>query len=106
MYAQASVIGLAAATLVAFVRPATAFTTACSYQEYKCGSELFTTDGYNETELTAAVNLTSTIPPLEDYQLMNVIFRCIDINGNIAGNSYCIAGCIGMASTSNDQCAM
>ncbi|CAK7200153.1 hypothetical protein SEUCBS139899_002843 [Sporothrix eucalyptigena] len=61
---------------------------------------------YNVTELTDAVNATSTIPPLEDYQLMNVIFRCIDINGGIAGNSYCIAGCIGMASTSNDQCAM
>ena len=62
--------------------------------------------GYNVTELTAAVNATTTIPPLEDYQLMNVIFRCIDISGSIVGNSYCIAGCIGMASLSNDQCAM
>ncbi|CAK7233559.1 hypothetical protein SBRCBS47491_008653 [Sporothrix bragantina] len=106
MLFQETLVGLAAAALIGFARPAVAFTIACQYQEYKCGSELFNTDGYNMTELTDAVNLTSTIPPLEDYQLMNVIFRCTDIAGAIAGNSYCIAGCIGMASTSNDQCAM
>ncbi|CAK7212538.1 hypothetical protein SCUCBS95973_001497 [Sporothrix curviconia] len=106
MLLQETLVGLAAATLIGFARPTVAYTTACLYQEYKCGSELFGTDGYNMTELMDAVNATTTIPPLQDYQLMDVIYRCIDINGNIAGNSYCIAGCIGMASTANDQCAM
>ncbi len=62
--------------------------------------------GYTVDELTAAVNATGTIPPLLDFQLMNVLYRCIDINGTLAGNSYCISGCIPMADFSNDQCAM
>ncbi|OAA61640.1 cellulose signaling related protein ooc1 [Niveomyces insectorum RCEF 264] len=101
-----TLVGLAVATFVAFTRPASAYTIACNYQAYKCGSTLFTVDGYTSAELTTAVNATGVIPPLLDFQLLDVLYRCIDINGTLAGNSYCISGCIHMAPNANDQCAM
>ena len=45
MLFQESLAAFAAVALVGFARPAAAYTTACQYQEYKCGSELFNTDG-------------------------------------------------------------
>lgn len=66
--------------------------------------------GYTIAELTSAVNGTVTIPPLNDAQLLRTLFRCTDTLGGIAGNSYCIAGCISISGNStgtvNDMCAM
>lgn len=63
--------------------------------------------GYNLTELAAAVASTPSIPPLPDFLLLQVIYRCINISGGIAGNSYCFAGCINMNGTLvSDQCVM
>ncbi|EFX03502.1 cellulose signaling related protein ooc1 [Grosmannia clavigera kw1407] len=106
MMFQQTVFGLAAAALMALIHPTAAFTTACEYQEYKCGQTLFTSDGYNITEFETAVNATGTIPPLADSQLLNVLYRCIDVEGGLVGNSYCISGCITMGDLENDQCAM
>jgi hypothetical protein len=56
--------------------------------------------------LTDAVNSTDPIPPLNANQLRQVLYRCIDINGTLDANSYCIAGCISMGNLTNDQYAM
>lgn len=63
--------------------------------------------GYNITELTTAVNKTAVVPPLKANQLLQVLYRCEDTVGTIAGNSFCIAGCSGMTGANeNDQCTM
>ncbi|KAL1845065.1 hypothetical protein VTK73DRAFT_1205 [Phialemonium thermophilum] len=107
MYFAQTVVSLAAAALVAFSPTAQAFTTACLYQEYKCGYSMVADYGYNNTELIAAVNKTSIIPPLSTIQLLQVLYRCEDAVGGIAGNSYCIAGCVDMRGRpEDDQCAL
>ncbi|KAH8890739.1 hypothetical protein GQ53DRAFT_650292 [Thozetella sp. PMI_491] len=99
--------GLTAAALVALSPGALAFITPCVYQEYACGHDMISNFGYNNTELASAVNKTSTMPPLTSVQLLHAIYRCVDINGTIVGNSFCMGGCIPMGSTTtNDQCAM
>ena len=61
--------------------------------------------GYNLSELAAAVNKTSSIPPLMMNQLLQVIYHCDDIRGNIIGNSFCINGCLPAQSlTEDDEC--
>lgn len=61
--------------------------------------------GYNLTELANAVNETPSIPPLSAAQLLQVIYHCQDIYGNITGNSFCINGCLGSLNlTTNDDC--
>lgn len=110
-----------------------AFTKPCVYQADKCGYTLMAvygmssnsvaiwacspvrtpepneTDkisGYTMNELTAAVNQTPSIPPLNVPQLTQVIYHCDDILGNITGNTYCINGCLTAASLiENDQCS-
>ncbi|ROT42903.1 hypothetical protein SODALDRAFT_327063 [Sodiomyces alkalinus F11] len=84
-----------------------AFDTPCIYQGYKCGFNLAVDYGYEIAELADAVALTSSIPNLSDRQLLQVLYRCVDINGGIAGNSFCFAGCIDMGGALfNDQCIM
>jgi hypothetical protein len=62
--------------------------------------------GYNTTELTLAVNKTTTIGPLSTGQLLQVLYRCEDTLGDIVANSFCIAGCISIdGNTENDECA-
>ncbi|UKZ86542.1 uncharacterized protein TrAFT101_002366 [Trichoderma asperellum] len=105
MMFQLSLTNLAA--MLAFSPAVLGFTTPCIYQGYTCGYTMIATYGYNNTELTTAVNKTSIIPPLADTQLLQVLYRCVDTNGTIAGNSLCIAGCISMNSTTlDDQCAL
>ncbi|KYK54084.1 cellulose signaling related protein ooc1 [Drechmeria coniospora] len=102
-----SITKAATTVLVAFAVGANAFTTPCIYQQYKCGYNLIANQVYTDAELTAAVNTTGPIPPIESNQLLQVLYRCIDTNGAIAGNSYCISGCISMpGNDANDQCAM
>lgn len=63
--------------------------------------------GYTNAELIAAVNQTSTIPPLNTSQLLQVIYHCQDINGNIVGNSFCEEGCLANSqATQDDQCKL
>ena len=63
--------------------------------------------GYNSTELALAVNKTRTIPHVTDVQLLQVLFRYVDIHNAPVGSSFCIAGCISMGSdTTSDQCAI
>ncbi|EHK25839.1 uncharacterized protein TRIVIDRAFT_32688 [Trichoderma virens Gv29-8] len=94
------------AALLAFSPTTQGYTTPCIYQEYKCGYALVTDNVYNNTELTDAVNKTTIIPPLSPIQLLQVLYRCEDVNGTLAGNSFCIAGCISMNGTEDDQCAL
>jgi hypothetical protein len=63
--------------------------------------------GYTNSELVVAVNISSPyVPALNTLQLLNVLYMCMDIQGTIAANSFCIAGCIdeGPIAT-NDMCA-
>ncbi|OQD88188.1 hypothetical protein PENANT_c004G00721 [Penicillium antarcticum] len=84
-----------------------AYTSPCIYQSDKCGATLATLYGYSVSELIAAVNQTSSIPPISMAQLFQVIYRCEDIFGSIVGNSLCIAGCIPANSpTHDDQCQL
>ena len=63
--------------------------------------------GYSTSELIAAVNQTSSIPPVSIAQLYQVIYRCEDIHGGIVGNSLCIDGCIPANNvTHDDQCQL
>ncbi|KAJ9150159.1 hypothetical protein NKR19_g5387 [Coniochaeta hoffmannii] len=102
-----SLATFAGAALLALAPVASAFTVACTYQEYRCGYSLVSLNGYNTTELTAATNSTNIIPPLTDIQLLQVLYRCQDVAGTIVGNSFCIAGCISMGdNTQDDQCAL
>lgn len=68
-----------------------------------CGSVEFI--GYTMDELYRGVTLTPSVPNFSGPQLLQVIYRCINTNGAIAGNSFCFAGCIDMGgSLVNDQC--
>lgn len=63
--------------------------------------------GYSISELTAAVNQTSSIPQISVAQLFQVIYRCEDIYGSIVGNSFCVDGCLATPdNTSDDQCKL
>ncbi|PNY26233.1 Uncharacterized protein TCAP_03832 [Tolypocladium capitatum] len=95
----------AATALLALSLGVDAFTTACTFSQYKCGAGLVAIQGYNNTELTNAVNATGPIPPLQANQLLQVLYRCTDTNGGLAGNSFCIGGCMSMPGVSDDQCA-
>ncbi|KAJ5620981.1 hypothetical protein N7510_004965 [Penicillium lagena] len=62
---------------------------------------------YTVAELVAAVNQTLTIPPLTSTQLLQVLYRCIDIKGSITGNSFCISECLASSNmTMDDQCSI
>ncbi|PVH67834.1 hypothetical protein DL98DRAFT_662459 [Cadophora sp. DSE1049] len=98
---------MALGALLAFTPATEAFTTACVYQAYECGYTMVSQYGYNNTELTFAVNKTMVVPPLSTIQLLNVLYRCMDIEGDIAANSFCIAGCVSLGdATDSDMCAM
>jgi len=82
-----------------------AFTLPCIVGEQKCGFYLATVDGYNTTDFTAAVNLSSTIPLIQAAQLPQVLYNCEDVFGLIAGIQYCQAGCASIDNdTLNDFC--
>ncbi|PMD64139.1 uncharacterized protein K444DRAFT_641069 [Hyaloscypha bicolor E] len=98
---------MALGALLAFVPATQGSTSPCVYQGYKCGYTMVTEFGYNNTELTFAVNKTNVVPPLNTIQLLNVLYRCVDTRGDIAANSFCIAGCISVGDfTVSDECAM
>ncbi|KND93493.1 hypothetical protein TOPH_01977 [Tolypocladium ophioglossoides CBS 100239] len=101
-----TITSAAATAFLAFSLGVDAFGTPCVYQQYKCGYNLVATQVYNNTELTTAVNMTGPIPPLATNQLLQVLYRCTDTNGGLAGNSFCIAGCMTMLGNSDDQCAL
>ena len=131
MVFQRCLVGIA--NLLAFSLTAYAQVTAtCQYGQYACGYELInqgiytpafklttlpylgrvlmTFEGYQAGDLFTA---SQTSPPkalptaLDGNQLLQVLYRCEDINNAITGNSYCIAGCIPMSDkTHNAQCAM
>jgi hypothetical protein len=108
------------------------FTTSCTYQRYKCGYTMVTDfgifilsslssltrpipiwnlltylyKGYNGTELDTAVNKTHSVPLLDSVQRLQVLYRCVDVNGGLLANAFCIAGCISITGLYNDECAM
>ena len=74
---------------------------------YQTSTNIISVKGYNNTELTFAVNKTNVVPPLNTIQLLNVLYRCVDTKGDIAANSFCIAGCSSIGDlTVSDECAM
>ncbi|POR34354.1 Uncharacterized protein TPAR_05439 [Tolypocladium paradoxum] len=84
----------------------TATTATCVYSQYKCGYNLVATQGYNNAELTSAINQSGPIPPLGADQFLQVLYYCNDTKNDIVGNTFCIAGCIAMPKDDDDQCAM
>ncbi|KAH7011072.1 hypothetical protein EDB80DRAFT_383870 [Ilyonectria destructans] len=102
-----TIVSVTATALIAFSPAVYAFTTACTYQQYSCGYSLVADNTYTNIELAAGVSRTvGVIPALAGNQLLQVLYRCTDTNGGIAGNSYCIAGCVSMGDLEDDQCAM
>jgi len=99
-----------ATTTVDVVPTSTSTITPCLYQGYRCGYSMVRDFGYTEADMIEAVNQTqAVIPPLNAVELLDVLYRCIDVRAAMVGNSYCIAGCIDMAhegEIENDQCAM
>jgi len=64
--------------------------------------------GYNNTELTAVVAENPTLPaPLSDTQLLEVLYTCVDVEGDIVADSFCVAGCVSLGDGAvDDICAM
>jgi hypothetical protein len=61
--------------------------------------------GYDTTDFTSAVNLTLTIPPLDDAELFQVLYECEDTDGLISGIEYCQSGCTSVDNdTLDDYC--
>lgn len=56
-------------------------------------------------ELIAAVSQTPSIPPLQLPQLLQVLYHCQDIQGNLTSNSFCVNGCAATPRLlQHDQC--
>ena len=109
-----------------------AFTKPCVYQSYKCGfnlvndngtqnldtmklflrsskkwmAEFFVSVGYTMSELSRGLALTPSIPQISGFLLLQVLYRCVNTDGVIAGNSICFGGCLDMGGELvNDQCS-